>query len=143
MRMMVMAGYISLKSVASALRDELLKLGSLIERYISDPMIEATASNIDELIKSKRVVVLFFTAEWCGPCISLQNSLREIASRVLRDDVVFAKVDVDKSYSIAERFNVQHIPAILVVYRGSVDDVIVGSTTREKLEERLSKYLAP
>jgi thioredoxin 1 len=131
-----------LRSVASALREELLRIGSLIERYVSDPLVEVTASNVDEILKRYKVVILFFTAEWCGPCVSMQNALRDIASRVLRDDVVFGKVDVDRSYSVADRFNVQHIPAVLVIVKGSVDDVILGSTTREKLEERLRKYLA-
>ncbi len=86
-------------------------------------------------------MVLFFTAEWCGPCITLQNALRDIASRVLRDDVVFGRVDVDRSYAVAERYEVKHIPEVLVLVNGRVDDVIVGSTTREKLEERLRKYI--
>ncbi len=131
-----------LRSVASSLRQELLKIGGLLERYIHDPLVEVNSSNIEEIIKKYRVVVLFFTAEWCGPCITMQNALRDIASRVLRDDVVFGKVDVDRSYSIAERYNIQHIPAVLVIVKGSIDDVIVGSATRERLEERLRKYLS-
>ncbi len=130
-----------LRSVASSLREELLRIGRFLEKYSSDPLIEVNSSNIDEIVGSYRVVVLFFTAEWCGPCITLQNALRDIASRVLRDDVVFGRVDVDRSYAVAERYEVKHIPEVLVLVNGRVDDVIVGSTTREKLEERLRKYI--
>ena len=128
--------------MASSLREELLRIGNFLERYVSDPLVEVNSSNINEILESYRVVVLFFTAEWCGPCITLQNALRDIASRVLRDDVIFGRVDVDRSYAVAERFEVKHIPGILVLVNRRVEDVIVGSTTREKLEERLKKYVS-
>lgn len=123
--------------VARRLRDMLLEVAGEIEATLSDPFLDVNSSNIEELLSKKKVLVLFFTAEWCGPCISMQDHLRDIAARIIDARVAFGRVDVDRAYSIADRYSVQHIPSIIVLVDGKVADVIVGSTTREKLEARI------
>jgi len=130
-----------LPGVAEELRDRLLSIARELESLHSDPFIEVNSRNIDELVSSKRVVVLFFTAEWCGPCVTMQDHLREIAARILNPEVAFGRVDVDKAYTVADRYSVQHIPSVVVIVDGKVADVIVGSTSREKLEERIRKIV--
>ena len=123
--------------VARRVRDMLLEVAGEIEATLSDPFLDVNSSNIEELLSKKKVLVLFFTAEWCGPCISMQDHLRDIAARIIDARVAFGRVDVDRAYSIADRYSVQHIPSIIVLVDGKVADVIVGSTTREKLEARI------
>ena len=131
-----------LPEVANKLAKALLEKAELIELYSRDVFVEATPSNIDELINSNRVVILFFTAEWCAPCLSQMSILREIAAEILKPGVVLAKVDVDKSYRIADRYGVQHIPSILVLANGNVVDAIVGSARKERLASKLKELVA-
>ncbi len=127
--------------VVKELRDRLLSIARELEAIHADPFIEVNSRNIDELLSSRRVLVLFFTAEWCGPCVTMQDHLREIAARILDPRVAFGRVDVDRAYSVADRYSVQHIPSVVVVVDGKVADVIVGSTSRERLEERIRKVV--
>ncbi len=130
-----------LKNLAEALRKELLKISDTIERYVTEPIREVDQKSLKDLIKSHKVVVIFFTAEWCGPCLTMMDALKDIAVRTASREVAFCKVDIDKSYSLAEHFRVQHIPAVIVMVNGEIKDVIVGSTAREKLENRIKKFL--
>lgn len=129
------------EEVAGRLRDRLLEVADEIEATVSDPFVDVNSSNIEDLLSKKKILVLFFTAEWCGPCISMQDHLREIAAKIIDSRVAFGRVDVDKSYSIADRYSVQHIPSVIVLVDGKVADVIVGSTTREKLETRIKSVI--
>ncbi len=127
--------------IARALKSELLKIGEIIGRMSSGILVNVTPENIAEIVAKNKTVVLLFTADWCGRCVTMQSVLMDIASKTFKDDIVFGVVDVDKSYSLAERYAVQHIPTVLIIDDGKVVDVIVGSTSKEKLVERLKKFL--
>ncbi len=127
--------------IVEELRDKLLSVASELEALHADPFVEVNSRNIDQLLSSKKVMVLFFTAEWCGPCVTMQDHLREIAARIIDPRVGFGRVDVDRAYTVADRYSVQHIPSVVVIVDGKVADVIVGSTSREKLEERIRKVV--
>lgn len=127
--------------VAEELRDKLLSVASELESLHADPFVDVNSRNIDQLLSSKKVLVLFFTAEWCGPCVTMQDHLREIAARIIDPRVAFGRVDVDRAYTVADRYSVQHIPSVVVIVDGKVADVIVGSTSRERLEERIRKVV--
>ncbi|MCE4617497.1 MAG: thioredoxin family protein [Desulfurococcales archaeon] len=127
---------------------ELLKLAEAIERRASflemkfkDPILDVTRHNLDELSSGNRVLLLFFTAEWCGPCISYLATYRDLAREISKPGVVFGKVDVDRAADIADRYNIDHIPSIAVIVNGKLVDVIIGSTSKEKLKARIEPYL--
>ncbi len=131
-----------------AVREELLLLaeklrerGEHVEKLAVDPVPEVTRHELDNLLKENKVVFLFFTADWCGPCISFLETFRDVAVEISRPGVFFGRVDVDRSYSIAERYNVEKIPSILVFVNGKIVDVIIGSTGKEALKKRLESFI--
>ncbi|MEB3852004.1 MAG: thioredoxin family protein [Desulfurococcales archaeon] len=112
----------------------------LLER-VEEAVSEVRSRDLDEILKKHKVVFLYFTASWCGPCISFLQTFREVAGRHVSPRVFYGYVDVDASYSIADRYNVKHIPSIVVIVDGKPVDVIIGSMSREKLEARVKGYL--
>jgi len=108
---------------------------------IEDSVAEVRSRDLDEVLARYKVVFLYFTASWCGPCISFLQTFREVAGRHVSPRVFYGYVDVDASYSIADRYNVKHIPSIVVIVDGKPVDVIIGSMSREKLEEKVKAYL--
>ena len=130
-----------LNKIIARLSRALDERGSFLEKLAEGVVFEVTSSNIDEIIKNNKAVFLYFTAEWCGPCITFLQTFRDVASLYARPKVYFGKVDVDASYSIADRYNIKHIPSILIIINGNVVDIITGSQPREKLEEKIRAYI--
>ncbi len=124
------------------LSEKLEERAAFLEQKFKDPIIEVNRHNIDDIISRNRVVFLFFTADWCGPCISYLSTYRDLAIELTKPRVVFAKVDVDKSADIADRYLIDHIPSIAVIVNSKHVDTLIGSMSKDKLKEKLSSYIS-
>jgi thioredoxin 2 len=86
-------------------------------------------------------VVLDLWAPWCGPCRmvtpALENLAREYAGRVK-----LVAVNVDEAPSVARRFEVQGIPTLVVLDRGSVVARQTGAAPEHDLRRWLDEALA-
>ena len=86
-------------------------------------MKELTEETFTEALTGKSVVD--FMASWCGVCKMLHPKLEETAKNFT--EYAFYTVDVDKCQSIAAKYNVGHLPTLIVfedgkeVMRGSFD----------------------
>ncbi len=127
--------------LAKELADYLLKRAKRLELASKELIIEVTRHNIDDVLRNNKVVFLFFTADWCGPCISFMKTFREVASSNIHPAVFYGKVDVDRSYSVADRFDVKHIPSILIFVDGKLVETIIGSIDKNKLDEKIKQYI--
>ena len=124
------------------LSEKLEERAAFLEQKFKDPIIEVNRHNIDDIISKNQVVFLFFTADWCGPCISYLSTYRDLAIELAKPRVVFAKVDVDKSADIADRYLIDHIPSIAVIVNSKHVDTLIGSMSKDKLKEKLSSYIS-
>ncbi|MCE4601601.1 MAG: thioredoxin family protein [Desulfurococcales archaeon] len=131
----------STREIAADLAKALRARASLIERMSKDPVIEVNTSNLDKILSSHDLVFLYFTAEWCGPCITFLSTIREVAATLEDPRILWSKVDVDKSFTIADRYGVNHIPSMLILYKGRVIDSIVGTMSKDKLEKKIKGYI--
>jgi len=132
---------LELTGIAEMLSKALVERARRIEMAYRDVFVDATPSNLDELVRGSPVVILFFTAEWCAPCMVLMNALKRASPEILRPGVVMARVDVDKSYSIAGRYGVQHIPAVVVLVHGKVVASMTGTARINDLISRIKEIV--
>jgi thioredoxin 1 len=73
--------------------------------------------NFDETVNNSTTPVLVdFWAEWCGPCKMLAPVLEQVATEQDGRAIV-AKVNIDESPELAQRFGITAIPT-LIVFKG-------------------------
>ena len=78
-------------------------------------------------------VIVDFYAEWCSPCRSLSRVL-EALDRA-HPEMLIAKVNIDESPELAERYGVRSVPTIALLREGDVEKMNVGVMTMRALEE--------
>lgn len=76
-------------------------------------VITLTKANFKETIENNNFVIVDFWAPWCAPCMNFTPTFE--AAAAANPDVVFGMVNTETDNEIAEYFNVEKIPGILVV----------------------------
>ena len=88
------------------------------------------------VLKSDKLVVVDFYADWCAPCKALGPVFEFLANQT--PDVTFVKVNVDESPDSSISNGVRSIPTIIFVKNGEVMDKIVGNTTLGNIQSKLN-----
>ncbi|KAL8168294.1 hypothetical protein V2J09_009793 [Rumex salicifolius] len=88
---------------------------------------------------SKKLMVVDFTATWCGPCRMMAPVLTDLAQKL--PNVIFVKVDVDELKSVATDWAIEAMPTFMFLREGSILDKVVGAK-KEELQNTVSKHLA-
>ncbi|KAF2569797.1 hypothetical protein F2Q68_00025415, partial [Brassica cretica] len=86
-------------------------------------------SVFDSMKVSNKLLVIDFTAAWCGPCKAMEPRVKEIVSRY--PEAVFARVDVDKLMDVAGTYRANTLPAFVFMKRGEEIDRVVGAKPDE------------
>ncbi|MBL6872056.1 MAG: thioredoxin [Flavobacteriales bacterium] len=99
--------------------------------------LEFTEENFESLaVKSDKLVMIDFWAEWCGPCRMVGPLVDELANEYDGKALV-GKVNVDLHGGIAAQFGVRNIPTIIFLKNGELVDKVVGAVPKDQLIEKL------
>jgi thioredoxin 1 len=90
---------------------------------------------------SSGVVMVDFWATWCMPCKAMAPVIDEIADQT-KGKIKVGKVDVDASGDLANQFNVQGIPNIIIFKDGIPVENLVGIQSKETLIQALEKHVS-
>ncbi|XP_062239720.1 thioredoxin isoform X1 [Platichthys flesus] len=85
-----------------------------------------------------KLVMVDFTAVWCGPCKQISPYFHELAAEYT--NVVFLKVDVDDAEDVSASCEIKCMPTFIVYRAGKKLDDLSGAN-REKLLEMLKKHM--
>jgi putative thioredoxin len=88
------------------------------------------------------LVVLQFTAEWCGPCKQLSPLLDKVAGDYAAKGVKLIRIDVDKEKLIASQFRIQSVPTVYAFYQGQPVADLTSYRTEGQIQRVLDQLIA-
>ncbi|XP_042422580.1 thioredoxin H2-1-like [Zingiber officinale] len=88
--------------------------------------------------QTNKLMVIDFSASWCGPCRMIEPVFREMSNQYT--DAVFLKIDVDELPEVSKQWKVLAMPTFLLVKGGKEVGRIVG-VQKDKLEMQIKELL--
>uniref|UniRef100_A0A8C1SDL3 Thioredoxin n=1 Tax=Cyprinus carpio TaxID=7962 RepID=A0A8C1SDL3_CYPCA len=86
-----------------------------------------------------KLVVVDFTATWCGPCQNIAPFYKALSEKEENSNVVFLKVDVDDAQDVASFCDIKCMPTFHFYKDGKKIDEFSGSN-QSKLEEKINLH---
>lgn len=127
--------------------DGLDKISSMLKEAIneaksSDDSLNATEDTLaqadSEAVKKSdakgKVVVIDFFATWCGPCRAMAPAMEKMEQKY-SDKIEFRKVDIDKNRSLAQKYEIEAVPTLVILSpKGEVINKVVGGQSEDFLD---------
>lgn len=100
-------------------------------------MEKLTQENFEEKIKSEKLTLVDFSANWCMPCKMFKPIVEELAQNM--QDINVYNVDIDECEEVARKYRIFSVPTLLLFKNGEKIDTSVGLLPYEELEEFVTK----
>ena len=97
-------------------------------------------SEFAELLASEDLVVVDYTASWCGPCRIIAPLIDKLAE-TYEGRAKVVKIDLDQNKVNAKKYGIRSIPAILMFKKGELVETLLGKAPYETFAEALEKHL--
>jgi thioredoxin len=99
-------------------------------------------ADFNSIISLSNSLIIDFYAPWCMPCTKLTPQLESLANEEKYKDVVFAKVNIDKSEfnDLVETLEISSIPLLQFYHKGKLVSTVLG-TKMTAIIDNLNKIL--
>ena len=87
------------------------------------------------------VVLVRFTADWCGPCKQLAPVIEKAVAEAGHGRVKQVTVDIDRQRLIADQFRIQSVPTVYAFVGGQPVDGFVGAKSEREIRAWIEKLL--
>ena len=108
---------------------------------MSNNTVKITDSNFEKLVlKSEKLVIVDFWAEWCGPCKAITPILDEISNE-FGDKILVGKVNVDEVKEVPVKYGIRSIPTLLFFNNGEITRQEVGLQSKQTLVDNITQIV--
>jgi thioredoxin 1 len=91
-----------------------------------------------ETAKTEQKAIIYFGADWCGPCRVLGPVLDEISEK--HSDIKIGKVDVEIEKDLAKEFSIRSLPTTFFYSQGEILEKKTGSMSKQVIETLISTH---
>ena len=107
---------------------------------LGQQLIELNSANFEQKLRSKIPLAVDFYADWCAPCKDIDPILDKLADE-FRGKITFAKLNVDESQEIADRYEVLSLPTLLIFSKGKAVKKFVGAGSIKRCKREIKQIL--
>ncbi|CAA0121291.1 Thioredoxin [BD1-7 clade bacterium] len=87
------------------------------------------------------LVLLWFSAQWCGPCKQL-NPVMETVVGAYKGRVRIFKIDVDKQQDLVQQYAIRSVPTLTLLGSKGIADQRTGLISVTDIRQWLDHHLA-
>ncbi|UNI21013.1 Thioredoxin-like protein 1 [Purpureocillium takamizusanense] len=100
---------------------------------MSKSLVEISSKEqFDKTLKSSKIVVADFYANWCGPCKQIAPLYQTLAESLSRPSIVtFTKINSDDNPALAQEYSVTALPTFILFRDAKVTQKIQGANPAE------------
>ena len=94
--------------------------------------INLNQNQFQNLLSEGKTVLVDYWAPWCGYCRRIAPAYEKLAEE--RDDIIFAKVNIDEEPLLANDANIEVIPTLVLYKDGKAKDFVIAPNSKLAIE---------
>ena len=115
-----------------------------MDKIEKNSIIVLTDYNYSELIELNNSVnkIIKFGTKWCGPCKIVGEIIKKHQNLINTDYVIIYETDVEDSPKLADKYNIQSVPTIVVLDKNNNEtERLTGSVTEDFWKALVTKWV--
>jgi thioredoxin 1 len=95
--------------------------------------LNISEQQLKQYMNEGKAVLVDYWAPWCGYCRRIAPAYEKLAEE--RDDIVFAKVNIDDEPLLANSANIEVIPTLVLYKDGKAVDFVIAPNSKLAIEK--------
>lgn len=107
---------------------------------VSPIVVKKEELTFEEALKGDKLIMVDFTAVWCGPCQQMAPSIEKLKEE-LKEDISIVKVDVDDQKDVAQKYRIEAMPTLVFIKNGKEVYREMGGKSEDDLRKLIESQI--